>query len=336
MTANWAGLLPRWTRLLPLLGLLLLASGGCVQYQAGLQQRFASNGTSQLNVTEHMTISTQTMDDYTARLEASSGIDGPRLMASLRAYYDDGPYVMSLCRRATLLDGCKAGADGGVNWQAVLQPDGRFYTATAQTDWFNLREITTYQISRLPLIHYQAYLQTDPALAAKAEWDDLRRYLQTRLGPRGEEAWTDANPATPPVLLPGSQLAGAVEQYAPLRVPEQIVDFESAQLRGQPMIADNRTANGRRMEMAYDAFFADPILIASIGEKPLVLPDEHHVRLAFDASHSPPAGRLVVVTQRSLSPLGAYTWVIPIVGIAVTVARDFIFGDKRLWREEGE
>ncbi len=336
MTTNWARLMPNWTRLLPLLGILLLASGGCVQYQASLQQRFASNGTSQLNVTEHLTIDTQTMEDYTAQLPANSSIDGPRLIAGLRAYYDDGPYATALCRRASQLDGCKANADGGVNWHAALQPEGRFYTASAQTDWFNLREITTYQISRLPLIHYEAYRQTDPALAAKAEWDDLRHYLQSSLGPSGEGAWTDANPATPPILRPDSQLAGAVEQYAPLRVPEQIVDFESAQLRGQPMIVDNQTANGRRMEMAYDAFFADPILIASIGEKPLTLPDEHRVRLAFDASRAPPAGRLVVVTQRSLSPLGAYTWVIPIVGIAVTVARDFIFGDKRLWREEEE
>ncbi|MCL6088963.1 MAG: hypothetical protein M1530_02230 [Candidatus Marsarchaeota archaeon] len=336
MTASLARLMSHWTLLLPILGILLLASGGCVQYRAGLQQRFASNGTSQLNVTEHLTINTQAMEDYTAQLPANSSLDGQRLMASLRAYYEDGPYAAALCRHAPGLDGCRAGADGGVNWQATLQPEGRFYTASHQTDWFNLREITTYQISRLPLIHYEVYRQTDPALAAKAEWEDLRHYLQSSLGPGGDAAWTDANPATPPILLPDSPLAGAVQQYAPVRVPEQIVDFEGGQLRGQPMAAGNKAANGRSMEMAYEALFADPILVASIGGQPLVLPDEHRVLLASGSEPAPPAGRIVVVTQRSLSPLGAYTWVIPIVGIAVTVARDFIFGDKRLWREEEE
>ncbi|VVB56987.1 Uncharacterised protein [uncultured archaeon] len=323
-------------RLLTLAALAFLVLGaGCAQYRADLNQHFEGNGTSVLKASERFSIRPELVQDYITQMGGNNSADSRWLLQSIVAYYNQGAYARAICRRAPGADLCIAGANGSLSWQTTLTPDGRFYTWSSSTDWLNLKQTTTYQISHLPLIHYEVYQQKSNNDIAAMEWSDLRASLVQDM-----QAWAEAGQPlsndTQAFLQPDSPFVGAMEQYAPTRVPAQIVDFEGNSLRGHtmqaPSISDPAGA-GLLAEMTYQADFPDPVVSASMGGQPVSV-NGSRIRLAFNATESPPGGRIVVVTAREFSPLGAYTWLIPIFGILITIARDYLVGDKRLWKED--
>ncbi len=315
----------------------MLILAGCAQYKADLSQNFEENGLSQLNVSERFYIQPALLQDYITQMQGeNNSVDGQRLMKAILTYYNEGDYARALCARATSEKQCTVDSAGVLSWQTNLSPDGRFYTWNSNTDWLNLRQTDTYQISHLPLIHYEVYQQKPADEIASMEWNDLRVALFQNLQASG----VNMSNETLAVLEPNSPFLQAMAQYAPVRVPDQILDFDTNQIRNRPMrstgLAGGSLPLGITSEMEYRARFPDTITTATMGGQPLVVQGERNIRIIFNATDNPSGGRVIVVTQRAFSPLGAYTWALPVFGIIITIARDFLVGDKRLWKEDEE
>jgi hypothetical protein len=108
---------------------------------------------------------------------------------------------------------------------------------------------------------------------------------------------------------------------------EQIIEFDSLKIRGQPML-DQQANASRKMELSYEANFQEPIISASSGGHRIPAENQRKIKIEAKTAQQP-AGSIVITTERSLSPLGAYTWIIPIIGIAFTLARDFLIKEMK-------
>lgn len=319
-----------------LLALPLLFYPGCVQYNANAEQKFVENGTAYLTVREHVRVDETLVGEYAATIQNDSNSKiGDALVGGIIAYYNTGEYAKDLCKRAVGVS-CTFSQDGEVVWNTTLQPDGRFYNYHSETDWISMDRVTTYDIRRVPMLHFQAYQQKTTDETAKLEWEGLRSFLQNYLGEvAGDDK--DAQAQIEKMLSVDGPLRKSIDRYAPLRVPEQILDLETGQIRARNF--DSQKSNSSAPKLLYISFSYlvqtfDPIVKASMGSASIVPEAEKQLRLTMDETQYPPKGRLMIITKKSLSPIGVYTWVIPIVGILFTLAREVLLGSKKIWKEE--
>ena len=319
-----------------LLFAILTLQPGCVQYKASIEQRFAENGTAFLTVHERMSIDQTLTSEYAATLQNSSDSKlGNRLVGGILAYYNSGAYAKDLCQRSKGTT-CQFMENGEVVWNTTMQPDGKFYTQSSQTDWFNMQRVSRYEIGRVPLLHYQAYHNNTPDEAAELEWQGLRHFLGVYL----QEAVgndTNAQQEADQTLGNNGSLRKAINRYAPLKVSEQILNLETGEIRAMSFNSQNASSgipNPYTITLSYLVEFPNPITTARLGDTPLKAENGQNLRLTLDNTQIPPKGRLVVMTKKSLSPLGIYTWVIPIIGIVFTLLRQFFLGSKKIWKED--
>lgn len=322
--------------ILLLLAMPLFFYPGCVQYTASVEQRFVENGTAYLSVHERLHVDEAVVGDYAATLQNESESRlGNMLVSGIIAYYNTGEYTKDLCRRAGAVT-CTFTKDGEVVWNTTLQPDGRFYNYRSETDWIGMDRVTTYDIGRVPMLHFIAYNQKTPDEVAKLEWEGLRKFLQTYLS---KEAGGDKETLAQieKMLSTDGPLRKSIDRYAPLRVPEQILDLETGQLRTRKFEVQNTNPLAPKVYTTYLSYVVqtfDPIIKASMGNTSIVPEGDKQLRLLMDKTQAPPKGRLLIVTKKSLSPIGVYTWVIPIIGIAFTLLREVLLGSKKIWKEE--
>jgi len=319
--------------------LLVMLAGigpGCIQYDANIHQRFLDNGTAILNVRERMHIDETQAGEYAATLQNSSDSRlGNRWVSGIMAYYNNGAYAQDLCARARGTH-CEISSDGVVVWNATLPADGRFFTQGSQTDWLYMVRESHYEIGRVPLLHYQAYSENTPSETAQMEWAGLRRFLQTYMQ-EADGNNSSAAQETESMLADDGPLRKTIDRYAPVRVVEQVLDLNAGQIRARKFEDLNASANGNRIysvNLDYTVEFPSPITSAYAGDTVLNATGERTLSFDLNQIQSFPKGTLVIVTQKSLSPLGIYTWVIPIFGIVVTLLREFFLGTKKIWKED--
>jgi len=334
-TAAKTGSMP----LLPLAVLLLLAfsllfAPGCVQYTASVEQKFVENGIAYLTVHERLHIDETLVGEYATTIQNDSESKiGKALVSGIIAYYNTGQYAKDLCNRANGVE-CKFTNEGEVIWNTTLKPDGRFYTYHSENDWLRMDRVTKYEITRVPMLHFFAYNQKTPDQTAAIEWGGLHRFLEAYL----KDAAGDDKKAQAQVdamLDEAGPLKKSIDRYAPLRVPEQIVDFGAGQIRSRNYDArDTGAVKSYNANLSYVVQTYEPIKKADMGGVSIVPEGERQLRVTIDGTHAAPKGKLVIETKKSFSPLGVYTWIIPLIGIIFTLAREVLLGSKKIWKNK--
>lgn len=118
----------------------------------------------------------------------------------------------------------------------------------------------------------------------------------------------------------------------PTDVNKYFLDFKKSQMFGSEFekLGQLSGASAQLMQMnidiEYSALFQNNVISAKIGNEE-IYPHKNKIKLSLKELEDLPEGELVVITEKELSPVGAYTWVI--IGIIVIAAGSLLLFRKK-------
>ncbi len=162
------------------LGIILfsLLFAGCINLEYKAEQQFKDDGTSTLKTTERIGISESFRETY-GKLPKSGSEDPSTIANAIKVSFSSSrDYLEMLCG---LMDGvttCYGDENGYFHTEKELSP-GEFYEVKKEFDWVNLKEVTTYNIEKVPGAFY--YLKGKEAEVRAATERAQRRYAEEKI-----------------------------------------------------------------------------------------------------------------------------------------------------------
>ncbi len=156
---------------------LLLFSGCITSEEYKIEQQFMEDGTSLLEIEEKTTMNEDFINTYKQFVE---GIEDDARYVALVLLYDylnSEDLIEDTCSFMEGVDSCTGEAPGLVMVTATAEP-GEFYEYERGMDWFNLKEVLTYKIEKVPLQSYYLYKERDAESAMDKMLENMKNYLE--------------------------------------------------------------------------------------------------------------------------------------------------------------